>query len=183
MVDEIERVPDVIALIADWGLTNAAFRRNRLAVRRKVLAAVLAASGVSYRETAALLSGMSYVAVRDCYMSLTSILPRGEKVHRRTVALDESVVRLGSGQAYLWLARDVDTGQTLSFMCSFTGSPEDSATFARSVLETCSNKPTMRLGQGPNRPRALKNLDFYFQTEGTSGVVQIFQRIFGVVSR
>ena len=183
MEAETEHVPDVIELIAEWGLTNSAFRRNRLDVRRKVLAAVLAASGVSYREAAGLLGGMSHIAVRDSYVSLTGILPRGEKVHRRSVAIDESVVKVGRDQAWVWLARDVDRGQTLSFMASFTGSPEDSATFARSVLETCSNKPLLRPGRGPNRPRALKNLDFYFQTEGSSGVVQIFQKIFGGRSR
>lgn len=183
MTEELGRVPDVIDLLAEWGLANSAFRRNKLSVRRKVLAAVLAASGTSYRETATLLGGMSHIAVRDSYIGLTGILPRGEKVFRRAIALDESVVRLGNEQAYLWLARDVDTGQTLSFMCSFTGSPEDSATFALSVLETCSNRPAARLGRGPNRPRGLKNLDFYFQTEPPSSVVQIVRKIFGVRSK
>jgi len=179
-MEELDRVPDVIDIVAEWGLTNAAFRRNRLAVRRKVLAAILAASGVSYRETASLVGGMSYIAVRDCYAALTSLLPRGEKAYRRTVAIDESVVKLGGEHAYVWLARDVETGQTLSFMCSFTGSPEDSATFARSVLESCANKPALRLGRGTNRPRGLKNLEFYFQTEGGSAVAQIIQRILRV---
>jgi hypothetical protein len=183
MEDEQDRVPDVLDLLADWGITNGAFRRNRLEVRRKVLAAMLVSSGVSYRETARLVGGMSFIAARDSYIKLTGLLPIGEKIHRRSVAVDESVARIGGGPAYLWLARDIDSGRTLAFRCSFTGSPEDSAAFANLVLDTCVNRPAVRLGKGPNKPRALKNLDLYFQMEGGSGVVQIIQKIFGGLSR
>jgi len=183
MEDETAAIPDVLDLLAEWGVTNHAFRRNRVDVRRKALAAVLVTSGVSYRETARLVGNMSYIAVRDSYVKLTSLLPTGEKANRRSVAIDESVIRVGNGPAYLWLARDIDSGRTISFRASFTGSPEDSASFARSVLDTCTNRPAVRLGRGPNRPRVLKNLDLYFQTEGTSGVVHMIQRIFRVGSR
>jgi hypothetical protein len=176
-------VPDVLDILADWGSTNGAFLRNRVDVRRKVLAAVMVASGVSYRETARLLGGMSFIAARDSYIRLTGILPSEERVPRRVVALDESVAKVAGRPAYLWLARDVDSGKTLTFRYSPTGSPEDSAEFARAVLALCTNKPAARLGRGPNRPRALKNLDFYFAMETPPGVVQRVRRFFGARSR
>ncbi|MDV3277492.1 MAG: hypothetical protein LYZ69_03375 [Nitrososphaerales archaeon] len=183
MYEGEEGVPDALDLLIDWAVSNRAFKRNKVGVKSKVLAAALVASGVSYREAAVMLGGMSFIAVRDSYLRIASLLPKGERKHRRFVAIDESVIRIGGGPSYLWLARDVDSGETISFRCSFSGSPEDSAAFAGSVLENCSNRPAARLGRGANRPKALKNLDFYFQTEGPSGVVQMIQRIFGVGSR
>lgn len=97
--------------------------------------------------------------------------------------MDESVLKLGGTLVYLWLARDPDSGETLSFVCSFAVSPEDSATSARSVLSTRSDRLAVRVERGPSRPRAMKSLDLYFETEGTSGVVQTIQRVFRVGSR
>lgn len=173
----------MLDLLVEWAITNRAFERNKVDVRKKVLAAVLANSGVPYREVASLVGTMSYVAARDCHLRVSRLLPPEAKSFRRCVAIDETVTGVSGLPAYLWLARDLDTGQTISFRCSFNGSPEDSAAFAQSILQLCSNKPVIRLGKGSNRPRALKNLDFYFQTEGGTGVVQMIQRIFGLGSR
>lgn len=173
----------VLDLLVEWAVSNRAFTRNKVGVRKKVLAAVLASSGVPYREVASLVGSMTYVAARDCHLRISRLLPPPVKSFRRCVAIDETVTAISGLPAFLWLARDLDTGQTLSFRCSFNGSPEDSAAFAQSVLHLCSNRPMVRLGKGTNRPRALKNLDFYFQPEAGTGVIQIIQKFLRLGSR
>ena len=65
-----------------------------------------------------MLGGMSYIAARDAYFSLTTSLPREEKKQRRSVAVDGSDVALEGKVFHVWLARDVDTGEIMSFQAS-----------------------------------------------------------------
>lgn len=174
---------DALDILTDWAVTNGAFRRNKLGVRTKVLAGALAHSGVSYREASRMIGGMSYIAVRDCRINMERLLPEPLKLNRRVVALDEANLTLAEGRGYLWLARDVDSGQTLAFRFSFAGSPEDSASFCTSVLEHCADRPAVLMGDGSNRPRALKNVDLHFPGSGPSGAAPLIQRIIKAVSR
>jgi len=148
-----------------------AFRRNRVPVSKKVLAAALCNSGYSYRDVASRLGGMSYVAARDAYFSLLTSLPREERRDRRAVAIDGSDVSINGGRYHLWLARDVESGEIMSFQASPDASAEDGARFLSGVAAQCSNKPLLRLGAGPNHPRGLVNLDLYFQSTPTESII------------
>jgi len=81
------------------------FKRNKVCLEVKVIAALLYFSGLSYRRIASL-GGFSYEAVR-LYRALNDAKP--ERKHRRCIAVDETKTKLGKEQVYIWAARDVDT--------------------------------------------------------------------------
>jgi hypothetical protein len=160
-----------IPILSEWALSMRAFQRNRVEVVRKVVAAALCCGGYSYREVAKLVGGLSYVAAREAYFAMLTSLPQEVKRNRREVAIDGGDILIDGNQFHVWLARDVDSGEIMSFQASPIASPEDGARFLASVAAQCSNKPHLRLGSGVNAPRGLLNLDLYFQTTPTSGSI------------
>ena len=166
-----------LSILGEWAMSTGAFKRNRVSVLNKVVAAALCNSGYSYRDVARMLGGMSYVAVRDAYFSLVTSLPQEKRRYRRCVAIDGADF-LTNGRAYhLWLARDVDTGEIMSFQASPDASAEDGAKFLAGVAAQCENRPSLRLGAGPNRPRGLMNLDLYFQTAPAQSLITRLGRL------
>jgi transposase-like protein len=154
---------DVAGTLTEWAVSVRAFKRNKAPPRKKVIAAALCNGGFSYREVASMVGGISYIGARDAYFSLVTSLPAEQRKSRREVAIDGSEVELNGRTFYLWLARDVDSGEFLSFHGSPTGSAEDGARFLASVGAQCSNRPQVRLAAAGGRPRGLVNLDLYFQ--------------------
>lgn len=120
---------------------------------------------------------MSYVAVRDAYISVVTSLPEVKKSHRRAVAIDGADVSLGERQFHLWLARDVDSGSILTFQASPGVSVEDGVRFLSVVASQCKNKPLLRLGRGANQPKGLVNLDLYFASEGNESFIARLGRL------
>jgi len=166
-----------LAILVQWALSMHAFKRNRVPVMKKVVAASLCNSGYSYRDVARMIGGISYVAARDAYFSLLTSLPKEEKKSRRTVAIDGSDVNLGGRVYHIWLARDVESGEIMTFQASPDASAEDGARFLAAVAAQCANSPFVRLGEGPNSPRGLANLDLYFQTAGSQSIIERLGRI------
>ena len=152
-----------ISILTQWAISTRAFRRNRTAPEKKVVAAALCNGGFSYREVAKLLGGISYIAARGAYLALITSLPAESKRYRRLVEVDGSDVRVDGRPFHLWLARDVDTGEILSFQASPTASAEDGSRFLAAIGAQCTNRPFLRLGSGANYPRGLVNIDLYFQ--------------------
>ena len=155
-----------------------AFRRNKVPVEKKVVAAGLCNSGYSYREVSRMLGGMSYVAARDAYVSLVTSLPREERRYRRSVAIDGADVDVDGKEYHLWLARDFETGEIMAFQASPDASAADGARFLAGVAAQCINRPLLRLGVGPNGPRGLLNLDLYFQTVPNQSIIVKLGRLF-----
>jgi hypothetical protein len=153
-----------LSVLSQWATSIHAYRRNRVPVAKKVLAAALCNSGYSYRDVAKMLGGMSYIAARDAYFALVTSLPRERRVFRRCVAIDGSDVPMNERLYHVWLARDVDSGEIMSFQASPDASVDDGAKFLAGVAAQCENRPLLRLGTGPNHPKGLMNLDLYFQT-------------------
>ncbi len=156
-----------LRLLAEWASSVHAFRRNKVPATKKVVAAGLCNSGYSYREVASMMRGMSYVAVRDAYFAIVTSLPREVKRNRREVSIDGADVSIGGKSYHLWLARDVDSGEIMSFQASPRASAEDGARFLSNVASQCENRPILKLGYGANRPRGLLNLDLYFSSAET----------------
>ena len=152
-----------MAILGEWAVSMHAFRRNKVPVPKKVVAAALCNSGYSYRDVAKMLGGMSHIAARDAYFSITTSLPKDVKKHRWSVAIDGSDVVLDGRTYHVWLARDVDTGEIMTFQGSPDASAEDGARFLANVASQCANHPLLRLGSGQQRPRGLVNLDLYFE--------------------
>jgi len=140
-------------------------------VAKKVVAAALCSSGYSYRYVARMLGGMSYIAARDAYFSLLTSLPKEQRRYRRAVAIDGSDVSIEGSHYHVWLARDVETGEIMSFQASPGASAEDGAKFLASVASQCVNRPLLRLGTGGNHPRGLLNLDLYFESESNESLI------------
>ncbi len=166
-----------LSILSEWAVSVHAFRRNRVPVSKKVVAAALCNSGYSYRDVARMLGGMSYIAARDAYFSLTTSLPREERRFRRSVAIDGSDVVVGGKSYHVWLARDVETGEIMSFQASPDASAADGARFLSNVSSQCSNKPLLRLGEGANHPQGLINLDLYFQTTPNQSIIMRLGRL------
>jgi transposase-like protein len=169
---------DTAGALTDWAVSTGAFKRNKASPKRKVVAAALCNGGFSYREVSSMVGGISHVAARDAYLSLVTSLPPEERKFRREVAIDGSEVELDGRSYYIWLARDVDSGDFLSFQGSPTGSAEDGSRFLAAVAAQCSNKPVVRLGSEPNPPKGLLNLDLYFQSSPGSSLIDRISRIF-----
>ena len=150
---------------------------------KKVMAAALCASGYSYREVAEIVGGLSYIAVRDAYVALVTSLPQERRAYRRAVAIDGADVLLGGVACHLWLARDVESGEIMSFQASPGASAEDGAKFLATVASQCQNAPSLRLGDGSNRPKGLINLDLYFRPNPDQSIFTKLGRfIFGSAS-
>ena len=162
---------DVVGALSDWAVSTRAFRRNRIPIRKKIVAAALCNGGYSYRDVASMVGSISYVAARDAYLSLVTSLPEGTRKRRREVAIDGSKAAVEDHSCYVWLARDADTGEILAFHGSPTGSAEDGARFLSAVASLCLNKPLVKLGRGPSYPRGLLNLDLYFQSASSPSII------------
>lgn len=166
-----------LSVLSEWAVSMHAFRRNKVPVPKKVVAAALCNSGYSYREVARMLGGMSYVAARDAYFSLTTSLPKDERKTRKAVAIDGCDVGVEGRAFHVWLARDVDSGEIMSFQASPDASAEDGARFLANVAAQCANRPLLRLGAGTNHPRGLMNLDLYFQTAPNQSIITRLGRL------
>ena len=167
-----------LSLLSGWAVSVRAFRRNKVSVEKKVLAAALCNSGYSYREVAKMIGGISYIAARDAYVSLVTSLPKEERRYRRSVAIDGADVTDGSSGYHIWLARDFETGEIMSFQATPDASAEDGARFLAGVAAQCTNRPMLRLGTGLNNPRGLLNLDLYFQTMPSQSIIVKLGRLF-----
>ena len=166
-----------LSVLVSWASSGHAFKRNRVSRVKKVIAAALCNSGYSYRDVAGMVGGMSYIAVRDAYISVVTCLPEVKKAHRRAVAIDGADISLDEKQFHLWLARDVDSGGILTFQASPGVSVEDGARFLSVVASQCENKPLLRLGHGTNQPKGLVNLDLYFTTEANESLIARLGRL------
>lgn len=166
-----------LQMLTDWAMSMGAFRRNRTDPAKKVVAAGLCNAGYSYREVARMVGGLSYIAARDAYIAVLTSLPEESKGPRREVAIDGSDVIVQGRRFYLWLARDVDTGQIMTFHASPSASAEDSSRFLAALGAECANRPLVRLGVGPNFPRGLLNLDLYFQTTPAQSFMERLGRL------
>lgn len=166
-----------LSILSEWATSVHAFRRNKVDVTKKVVAAALCNSGYSYRDVARMLGGMSHIAARDAYFSLLTSLPKEDTRYRRAVAIDGSDVWVDGDQYHVWLARDVESGEIMSFQASPDASADDGAKFLSSVASQCSNRPLLKLGTGPNHPRGLVNLDLYFQTEPNQSIIMRLGRL------
>jgi hypothetical protein len=78
---------------------------------------------------------------------------------------------------HVWLARDVDSGEIMSFRASPGASADDGMRFLADIASQCTNKPLLRMGHGPNSPRGLLNLDLYFQTASSQSLIERIGRL------
>ncbi|QQG49103.1 MAG: hypothetical protein HY247_01970 [archaeon] len=172
--------PGTMSLLAGWALSVGAFRRNKMPVVKKVLAAGLCNAGYSYREVARMVGGLSHIAARDAFLALNDSLPEEVRRPRREVAIDGSQVYFEGKGFYLWLARDVESGEIMCFHASPTAGADDGSRFLADVGRQCENRPALRLGSGANAPLGLLNLDLYFQRSPPPSIMGRLGRFIGI---
>ncbi len=160
-----------MSILTEWAFSMGVFRRNKLPSAKKVVAAALCNAGYSYRDVASMVGGLSYIAARDAYLAMLTSLPEESKRFRREIAIDGAEVDFEGHGFYLWIARDVDAGEIMTFHASPGPSAEDGAKFLAAVATQCSNRPLVRLGAGPNYPRGLINVDLYFQPTSPQSII------------
>lgn len=162
----------IMQFLSDWARYKGVILRSRIPSEKKVLAAVMCASGYTYRDASKILGGISHVAVHDAHKSVMAAMTPLEK-KRREVNIEENTVDLNSEvKAVIWLARDEDSGEVLSFRCSTTRSPMDQKKFIDSVLSVCTERPLLKVERGSNYPNSLRQLDLYFQIVPTGGPIR-----------
>jgi hypothetical protein len=153
----------IIDFLSGWARENGVIQRSRIPTEKKVLAAIMCASGYTYRDASKVLGGISHVAVHDAHKAVMAALPPLQK-KRREVNIQENLADLNAEtKAVVWLARDEDSGEILSFRCSTTKSPMDQKKFIDSVLAVCTERPLLRVERGSSYPNSLRQLDLYFQ--------------------
>jgi len=110
---------------------------NRKNLEIKVLATLIYQAGISYRKVRDIfrcVETFSHEALRKWYTRLR-ILFSCEKKHRRTIAIDETKVKLENQWVYVWNAIDVDDRSILVVHVSTTRTSLDAFYFPRRVLE------------------------------------------------
>ena len=168
----------IVEFLSAWAWDNNVIKRTRIPAEKKVMAAVLSSSRYTYRDTSKMLGGISHVAVHDAHKSMMAALPSLAK-KRRLVTIEENVAYLNSKQqGVVWMARDADSGEILSFRCSVSRSAEDGKKFIDSVLAVCTGRPLLRVGRGPNFPHSLRSLDLYFQIDTTATIRERISNFF-----
>jgi len=156
--------------LSEWAKSMKAFRRNKISIEKKIVAAGLCMSGYSYRQVSEMMGGMSHIAARDSYLALLTSMPRESKKFRREVEIDGNDFRVSQRTFHLWLARDVESGEAMVFHASPSGSLEDGSRFLAEVAAQCDNRPQLRLGYEASKVRGLANVDLYFQPQPASGL-------------
>jgi len=86
-----------------------------------------------------------------------------EKMFRKAVALDETVVKLHGFRAYVWSAVDIESGEILAIYASWSRNIIVAMEFIKIVLNKCYNKPLMIVDRrswyrGAQERLALKTL-------------------------
>jgi transposase-like protein len=98
------------------------FKRNKKAVKTKILGVLLYHGALSYRDSSKILriiEPASYEVVRYWQNQFKGLFVVGWK-ERRAIAIDETTVKREGKQIFLWTVVDVDSKEILAFSISET---------------------------------------------------------------
>jgi transposase-like protein len=87
---------DIIKLAKEKNI----FKRNKIPIDIKIIAALLYHSGLSYRNVSKF-GNFSHESVRLWYNALNKILPKPDKRYRRAIAIDETKTKIGRDQIFM----------------------------------------------------------------------------------
>lgn len=160
------------------------FKRNRKPLKVKVTSALVYGAGLSCRRTAWAMGlegwEVSHEAVRGWFHCLRRALPKPRPRRRGVVAVDETKLKLGGIQFYVWAARDVRRKEILALRVSWTRSSLDAELFLGDALKACLNRPLILVDKGPWYPWALGRLGLRWR-HITFGRRNSIERWFGVL--
>ena len=116
--------------------------------------------GLSLRGTSLVLDNFeprSHEAVRQWY-ERAKFLFQVREVNRRSLAVDETKVKIQGTWMFIWAAIDVDTWEVVATWVSYNRSNLESYSFIRKVLSMCTNRPLFNVDKGPWYRYALDRL-------------------------
>jgi len=162
---------------------SSLYKFNNYPLYEKAYTIMLYIAGLSLRD----LSERYYItmasreSVRRWFHRFSRIFSV-EKMFRRAVALDETVVKIHGFRAYVWSAVDVDSGEVLAIYASWSRNMIVAMKFVRIVLDRCYNKPLIIVDRGPWYRWALERIGLKYQYQ-RFGVRNVVERFFGYLKQ
>ncbi|KAA0006488.1 MAG: IS6 family transposase, partial [Thermoplasmata archaeon] len=117
----------------------------------KLIATILYYAGISFRKTSKFLADFerfSHESVRMWYHKMSRVFTTSKK-YRRCIAVDETKIKIGNRDWYVWAAIDVDSWEIVGVMVTEWRTSIDVIKFAREILKYCNNKPVIKTDRGP----------------------------------
>ncbi|WP_423791986.1 IS6 family transposase [Methanocaldococcus indicus] len=142
------------------------FKRNKKSIEVKILAGILYYLGLSLRKVSLFLSqfeSISHESVRTYYHKIKDVLNEPKRKERYAIAIDETKLKIGNENIYVWSAIDVESKECLGVYVSETRNCLDTILFVKSILKFCSNKPKILVDGGRWYPWALQRLGLEFE--------------------
>lgn len=136
-----------ISLVINRVLALNIFKRQRVPLRRKVHGCLLYFLGLSFRKAARLL-GVSHEAVRKWWRALAAAFSP-ERKRRQSIAVDETKLKLGGRQIYVWAAIDTRRREVIAVGSSRGRSLLDAYLFMKRVMAACTAQPIVHVDGGP----------------------------------
>ena len=167
--------------IAAWLRDKRIFRRERTPTDKRALGIALYAGGLSYEKSGEAV-GVSRQAVKDWFDRAAEYFRRLRRRRRRRVAMDEKVIHLPDGDAYLWAAVDLDTGEVTALLVSRGRSGLEALAFLEKVRRKCAGRlPRVFIDGGEWYPWALRQAGFDRWTVVAFGPRSAIERYFSLV--
>jgi transposase-like protein len=128
------------------------FVRERKPNWLRALGIALVYLGLSCRKAAEVLrfsDDASYEAVREWYHKAKALLRAPPKRCRKTIAIDETKIKVTGTWYFLWAVVDTENGDLLGVELTLTRDGRDAYRFIKRALQACTNTPTVLVDGGP----------------------------------
>jgi putative transposase len=149
-----------IQRIAQWLREKRIFRRERTPTPVRALGIALYEGGMGYMKAGQAV-GVSHQAVRDWYGRAARYFRSVGRRRRRRVTVDEKLIHLPDGDAWLWAGVDLDTGEVVALMVSRGRSGLEALAFLGKLKRKCAGRlPRVFVDGGEWYPWALERAGF-----------------------
>jgi putative transposase len=141
-------------------LIKSKFVRNRTPLKYKALAILAYYHNASFRgvsKSLVPLVSRSHQAVRNWWNQVSDLFAC-ERMHRRTLAIDETKVKVNGKYVFVWAVIDVESKEILATRVTAGRSFFDCTLVMRDALKYCTNKPVVLTDGAPFYKGAIERL-------------------------
>ena len=129
------------------------FPRRRVDPLVKAIGVKVYTLGLSLAQVKEFLEGLGYKvrreAIRQWYLEAGELLLNIEIKKRGFIAADETVIFNLTKKAYLWVAREVKSGEVIALQVTRGRGIGECLRFLEKLKESCKNNPTVYTDRGP----------------------------------
>ncbi|MGH2668503.1 MAG: DDE-type integrase/transposase/recombinase [bacterium] len=175
----------IVERIALWLEKEGIFQRERNPNDKRALGILLYHGGLSY-ENAGRAVGVSNQSIKNWYAKGAEFFQSLDKERRKRVAVDEKVIHLPDGDAYLWAAVDLEREDEgpIAIMVSQGRSSLEALAFMKKVKAMCKGRlPRIFVDGGEWYPWAFQRLGFKRWNVMSFGPRSAIERFFSQVDR